>query len=379
MTAPILEEREIGRIRGAAPGPTVILVAGIHGNEHAGVTAARRVLQTLERRIGAMCGELVAFGGNLGAMRAGRRYLERDLNRMWNEDELAQMARTPDAPRTSEERERAALDAAIRDAASRARGRVHLVDLHTTSAPGLPFVFFGDTLKQRHFVSAFPLPVVLGLEDQVDGALPAYWTRRGFTTCGCEGGQHDDPSSIDNLEALALLAVESAGLFGAGILGETRDAYALLDRLRGNLPRVLEVVSRHAITPEDRFVMEPGFANLCRAKGGQLLARDRTGEIRAPKDGIVMLPLYQGQGSDGFFWGREVSTARLRVSEALRHVRLERFLSLLPGVRRDPERDSRFVVSTRVARLYPLDTFHMLGYRRVRHDDRSMTVERQPD
>ncbi len=40
--------------------------------------------------------------------------------------------------------------------------------------------------------------------------------------------------------------------------------------------------------------MEPGFRNIDRARKGQLLARDRSGEIRAPADGMVILPLYQG-------------------------------------------------------------------------------------
>jgi predicted deacylase len=37
-------EREIGRAGGGRSGPTLIAVAGIHGNERAGITAARRVL-----------------------------------------------------------------------------------------------------------------------------------------------------------------------------------------------------------------------------------------------------------------------------------------------------------------------------------------------
>ena len=53
--------------------------------------------------------------------------------------------------------------------------------------------------------------------------------------------------------------------------------------------------------------MEPGFANIQRTTGGTLLARDGRGEIRAPFDGLVLLPLYQPQGSDGFFYGRALS------------------------------------------------------------------------
>ena len=99
---------------------------------------------------------------------------------------------------------------------------------------------------------------------------------------------------------------------------EVTAARELLRQRRGDLPPYLEVVSRHAITEEDAFRMEPGFKNLNVASEGQLLARDARGEIRAPADGVVILPLYQGLGSDGFFWGRAVSGARLRTGEMLR-------------------------------------------------------------
>ena len=69
-----------------------------------------------------------------------------------------------------------------------ARGQGHLVDLHTTSAAGIPFVLFGDTLAQRRFVSVFPIPNMIGLEEQVDGVLSSYWSRHGCITFAVEGG-----------------------------------------------------------------------------------------------------------------------------------------------------------------------------------------------
>src|SRR5688572_33480587 len=83
-------EREIGRRRGEAPGPTLIAVAGVHGNEPAGVHAARRLLCALEGV--RLTGELVALCGNLRALRAGRRYLDRDLNRQWTAAGMARAA-----------------------------------------------------------------------------------------------------------------------------------------------------------------------------------------------------------------------------------------------------------------------------------------------
>jgi succinylglutamate desuccinylase len=53
--------------------------------------------------------------------------------------------------------------------------------------------------------------------------------------------------------------------------------------------------------------MEPGFANIHPTAAGTLLARDRSGEIRAPFDGVVLLPLYQPDGEDGFFYGRPLA------------------------------------------------------------------------
>jgi succinylglutamate desuccinylase len=370
--------REAARLRSDQPGPTLIAVGGIHGNEPSGIEAALRVVGRLARGDVKLQGELLVLRGNMSGLAGKRRYLERDLNRVWTEAQIASLEARGDEKMIDEDREAKEILVAIRRAIGRARGQVYLVDLHTTSAAGVPFVIFGDTLPQRHFCRDLPLPVVMGLEEQIDGALASYWTRQGCITFTVEGGQHDDPGSIDNLEATLLLAAESAGLFARGAVAEIKDAHALLESRRGHLPRVMEVVERHAITPEEGFKMTPGFKNLDVARGGQLLATDRGGEIRAPKDGLVILPLYQGQGNDGFFWGRAVSEARLRVSERLRHMQLDRFLPLLPGVARDEREPSRLVVNTHIAKLLPLDVFHMFGYRRIRKGEDSLTVERQP-
>lgn len=377
-----LERREIGRVTGTLRGPTLIAVGAIHGNEQAGIHACRRVLELVSRDDVNVRGELLALAGNLGAARLGQRYQVRDLNRVWHEEQVevleAKVARGDALD--AEEREQHEILVAVRDAIARARGPVYLVDLHTTSASGVPFGLFGDTLSQRAFVGGLPLPMVMGLEEALDGVLSSYWTRHGCVTFGVEGGQHDDPASIDNLAAVLLLAAETAGVLRRGPLDrETQAAFDLLEERRGSLPRVMEVVSRHAITDDDAFRMEPGFRNLDRARAMQLLARDRKGEIRAPRDGLVMLPLYQAQGSDGFFWGRAVSKTRMRASGALRHLRLDRFLDKLPGVARDKLRPSRLVVDRALADLYPVGVFHLLGYRRIRRDEAGMTLERQPD
>ena len=384
----VVEQRELGRMVGARPGPTVITVAGIHGNEHAGVVAARRVFATLAEAGIALRGELVAFAGNLASLQQGVRYRSKDLNRIWTEPRMSHLrarhGRRESDPRfpadelDAEDREQLELAAAIESALSRSRGPVHLIDLHTTSAAGIPFVLFGDTLPQRQFVGIFPIPVIFGLEEAVDGVLSAYWSHRGCVTFAVEGGQHDDPATADSLEAVLWLTLAQAGsLDTAGpAAAHVQRAAAVLEGRRAGIPRVLEVVSRHAITIDDEFRMEPGFRNIDRALKGQLLARDRSGEIRAETDGLVIMPLYQGLGGDGYFWGREVSPLRLKAAAVLQRLGLSRLLGLLPGVTRDAENPARFLVDTSVARVFALEVFQLLGYRRVRKHGKELTVER---
>lgn len=378
--------RIIGSIVGEQAGPTLIITCGIHGNERAGVLAAKRVLATLERRKGRLKGEILAISGNLAGMRLGVRYQVRDLNRVWTDARVADVeARAAKgAMLDAEDHEQLEILKEVRGAIARARGPVHLIDCHSTSAQGFPFILFGDTIRQRKFASAIPLPIVMGLEEHLDGVVSAYWSTQGVISMGVEGGQHDDPGTIDNLEAVILLGAESAGLFGAGTIIETSAAFSLCERRRGDLPHVLEILSRRAITKDDEFVMEPGFANLAHVRGNRLLARDKNGEIRAPKDGYIILPLYQGQGAEGFFWGREMSPARMRLSEALRTMKVDRFLHLLPGIERtmqskDGKGKTRLMVDTKIASFYPRDVFHMLGFRRIRNQEAQLIVERPPE
>ncbi|MEM9373246.1 MAG: succinylglutamate desuccinylase/aspartoacylase family protein, partial [Planctomycetota bacterium] len=86
--------REIGRFESGA-GPVLVLIGGVHGNETAGIDAARRFIGLLrENPPPSFRGTVVAFAGNLGALASspGRRYIDRDLNRSFTPDLLA----TPD-------------------------------------------------------------------------------------------------------------------------------------------------------------------------------------------------------------------------------------------------------------------------------------------
>jgi succinylglutamate desuccinylase len=368
---------DLGSSDGA--GPTLLVIAGLHGNEPAGILAAQRVAARIRSAGIPLAGRFVALAGNLAGLAASKRYIDRDLNRAWQPDRI-QALRQGETPETweAEDGEQLELLDAI-DAVIEASGDdLCVVDLHSTSAQSGPFVLFADTLANRSFALHFPLTLVLGLEEQIEGALLNYLQLRpGIITMGVEGGQHQDPASADNMESVLWLALSTAGLLPDEDLV---DLPAHMERLRaaaGELPRLIEVRYRHAIAESDGFIMEPGFVNFGEVSRGTLLARDRKGPILARENGRVLMPLYQGLGEDGFFFTRPVRPIWLLVSEHLRRQHIGRLLPLLPGVRRHPDKAGTLLVDTRVARIYPLQIFHLFGFRRQRWSQDLLEVSRR--
>jgi succinylglutamate desuccinylase len=308
--------RVIARLRGAEPGPTLIVIAGLHGNEPAGLAAAARALGRLAAAGNLSRGELVVLAGNRLALARGVRFVQRDLNRQWSAErltELREAAANPAVVLGPEDREQLELGDALDEALANARGRVYVVDLHTTSAEGTPFALIGDHLRHRSFALGFPLPLLLGLFGQLGGTLTEYLSSRRCVTVAVEGGQHASERSARHHEAVFTLALVASGLVPESALvglGELRGRLASAWR---DLPRAIRVHHRHAITAADRFVMEPGFANVQRVGAGTLLARDARGEIRAPHEAVLVMPLYQKLGDDGYFLAREIPAAMFRL------------------------------------------------------------------
>ncbi len=393
MTAPGPRPSEVprilGRVRGIAPGPTLIAVAAVHGNEPAGVDALRRVLDRLAETALPIHGEVVGLVGNRAALAAGRRFLDHDLNRHWAPERIAALTARPhpDAahaalpPASAEDRELVELWQVITEARTAARGAVIVVDLHTTSGESPPFVTIGDTLRNRALALALPVPIILGIEEQIDGTLVEYLSGEGCTTLGVEGGRHEHPASADRLAAALWVTLGATGIVAADALDEIQAARRYLAAAADGLPRVVEVRHRHAVTPGDGFAMLDGFASFRPIRAGETLARDRAGVVRARQGGRILMPLYQQLGDDGFFIIREFRPFWLTVSAVLRRVGADRIVHWLPGVRRDARRRDVFVVDRRVARWRALQIFHLLGYRKIRADGTRLVVSRrrEPD
>jgi hypothetical protein len=356
------------------PGPTLIVVSGLHGNEPAGVTASIRVLEALGPRAGELRGRIHFLVGNREAVARGVRYVHRDLNRAWTRDQVQGLTA---AGESAEDREQLELLTELTRIVERSRGPVYALDLHTTSGPDGVFTTVGDTLENRSLARSLPVPLVLGLEELVDGTLHDYLESLGLITLAFESGQHLEPEAVDRAEAAIWVLLAASGLLPESLVPELSLARSRLGGVGRTLPRVVELRYRHPISEEDGFRMRPGFRSFQRIRRGDELADDRKGPVRAPESGRLLMPLYQSLGDDGFFSVREVRVFWLGVSRLLRAVRMDRVVHLLPGIRKHPVRPGVLVVDQRVARWYALQLMHLLGFRRYREEGNTLLVLRR--
>lgn len=370
--------RYIGTYRGESVGPTVLIIAAMHGNEPSGIKAFRRVLGRLQETQPSMRGELIGIIGNRAALAAGKRYMHTDFNRMWTNqqvDDLRSGAIPTD--RSPEHAEQLDLLNTLEKIYAERRGNVFCIDVHTFSAAGMPFAALSDTLRVRKFAFEFPIPIILGLEEALDGTLLEYMNNAGHVAIAFEAGQHDDPISVDNHEAAIWVALVAGGALTRDQVPSYGECIERLERAGRGLPHIMEIRYRHAITEADEFRMNPGYSNFTPIDKGEKLAVDKNGDVLAREAGLMLMPLYQPQGTDGFFLGREVQAFWLHVSAIIRRLGFHRIVHWLPGVSRHPTWQGALTVDTDIARWYVTEIFHLLGYRRERPEGDHIVVSRR--
>jgi predicted deacylase len=249
------------------PGPRVLLLGGVHGDEKAGVVALDRLAAEFSSGgLSLARGQLtIVPRANAEAVARGLHFIDENLNRI---------VRPHDAPASREQGLAAELAALI--AAHDA-----VLDLHGAPAPTVPFVFLDDeSVPVRGWAEA------LGAEFLVLGWPALYGACDALTTTGfaqtlgkravtVEAGQNDDPAAAEFAFDAARRAIAHFGL----IIGTPR-------RPKPKAVRLTALVRRER---EGKF--ERPWSNFDPVKKGQVLARYADGvELAAPEDSFIVMP-----------------------------------------------------------------------------------------
>ncbi len=301
----LVDHRRIGQFDRGLDGPIVIAVGGVHGNEPAGILGIRTVLDHLQKTQPDFKGKFFGLSGNLTALKTGERFIDHDLNRIWVEDDCNGDQRELG----SEGHEMNALHEALQDILSQVSGPVLLLDLHTTSAEGCPFMMVDDSQDIGDYKAFYPVPIITGLIDCLHGTLVRFMVNRGHRALVFEGGQHDKITTVENVIAAIWILLVKLGCLERSHVPDYDFQVTRLAKEAAGLPEILDIFYRHVISAEDQYETVPGFFNFDPVQRGEILAHDQHGAIRASQDGRILMPRYQGQGNDGYFLGTESTVA----------------------------------------------------------------------
>lgn len=365
-------------LKGNEEGPVVVLFVGIHGNERAGVQAADNLFSALKKKEDQLNGSVYVITGNIPALEMGVRFIDTDLNRLWEIQNVISgkpivngIASTSEYSESREIKE--CINQIIETHGEIAEDFV-FADLHTTSSKSCGFILLNDTLENRELARKFPLPQILGIEENIYGTLLSYINNLGYRAIGFEAGAHHDEISVQRSEAFLELLLHNTGV---RTLKELNIRH-LADELQcpDDVPETYYEIRYHKLLDDPReFKMMSGFRNFDRIEKDTPLAYEREQLIVAPVSGRIFMPLYQNKGHDGFLIIREVSDFWLELSALFRNSFVNSILKYLPGVTVLNSRS--FEVDLQVARFLVKNIFHLLGYRVVQKDEDTLICHKR--
>lgn len=356
--------RILGKLERDNNDPTIVFFAGIHGNETSGVFALQEVFKTIKSLD--IRGNIYGLSGNLKALELNKRFIDEDLNRIWTHTKLDHLK--DKGSLNTEELEQAELFDILKEIIIKNSGPFYFIDFHTTSSKTLPFITINDALINRKFSKQFPVPIVLGIEEYLNGPLLSYINELGYVSLGFESGQHDEKNAISNHISFAYLALAYTKILYKEDIPDLNKHYNRLKKASENETEISEVVHLHKIQENEKFKMLNGFKSFQNIKKGTKLAISNDEEIVSEHNATLFMPLYQEVGDDGFFIIRKIRPFFLSLSAILRRFEADHLLVLLPGIKWEDKRKHVLRVNLKVTKYLAKPIFHLLGYRNKKID-----------
>ena len=259
------------------PGPHVALMSLMHGNEIAGAVALDRLLRAgvlpLRGRLTFGFANLAAFDRFDERQPTQSRFIDEDLNRVWDDETL-------DGPRKSHELARAREMRAAIDQADL------LLDLHSMLWPSDPLSLCGRSDKGRALACAIGTPALVVADDghaagrRLIDYAPFLRADTHNAAVLVEAGQHWEERTVEN----ALDAV--AGLLRHAGLIEAHEALPAPPTCRQRVASVSQTIT----VQSGKFAFQHAY------RGGDvvrhrdtLIAYDGTTEIRTPHDDCLLV------------------------------------------------------------------------------------------
>ena len=314
LNTTIYIDRILGQYTQQTEGPQLLIFTGVHGNEPSGIFAFQKVMHTLKNNDISFKGNMTGIAGNLPALGASVRYEDEDMNRTFLAERVEKIKKG-EVELNAEEQQLKELTETV-DELTKNADEVFFVDCHSTSSQSEPYISLNVGYPDSyHFVKGIPVNTVVGIEREIKGCLAEYFNKKGSHGFTFEAGQHEAITTIYNQEAVIWLALVNAGCLEEYALPQIAQARETLTNNVTESHRFFNVISSYTILEGETFRMEPGFVNLQHIDKGQLLAHSNGFPVYAPDKGRILMPLYQKQGNNGYFFVQEIDERHLMQDE----------------------------------------------------------------
>jgi len=267
---------------GAKDAPKKLLITVcIHGNETCGLVAVNQLLQEgfFKHGFDAKTLSITILLGNPRAVMENKRYIDMNLNRMFL---IHHCEEKPGAAHVDDPYERSRLEEIIAE--------MHqcdaYLDIHSTSAPTVPFAIVPPGEKSELLAKKFPVKFVLhNVMKVISGTSIDYVKQLNKPAICVECGQHRSEETIH-------VAKETLRAF---ITGTPAD----------DCPKTVLYVDRSVILKEG-FQFKKNATAFDYVDCNELVAADNGGEIRCPyKQGaFLIMPVgHPTLGEEAWLWG----------------------------------------------------------------------------
>lgn len=265
----------INTLVGKLPGPTVAIMAGVHGDEPSGLIAIREVLPTLSLKRG----KVHFITANPNAIKQNVRFTEMNMNRAFKAESLL-----ADGQRNTYERLRALQIMPFLDES------VALLDLHSSTTPGSPPFVICES-HSHDVATRLPFSIVSSGWDVIHpGGTDYYMNLQGKKGICVECGYLLDANG-------PIFAKDSIRVF-----------LTVLGLMDGDVPPVTpnqKFIHAHFVyhTNTD-FKLARKFDDFETVGVGTVIGTDGGNEVRAQEDGVIIFARNtQGKG-EGFVLAR---------------------------------------------------------------------------
>lgn len=291
-------KRTIGKYIGNKKGALLQFTVGVHGNEPSGLIALKKVFSELEKEKPEILGGVLGLAGNLAALEKNTRYIDEDLNRTWTKEKLSQTQGD-----VHEIKEMHEILSAMK-VGEKGFTKRYFIDCHSLSSESLPYLSVEDVGGNKQWSRHFSIYIVIGFSSIVEGSIDGYFSEQGMTGFAIEAGRHDAETTVKNQEAIMWLAIRDVCGLDLEKMGCYPECVEAFDK---NPPqKTFKIIYRHGLEKSDEFKMKPGFKNFQKIEKGEILAEQNGREIISEWEARIFMPLYQPQGSDGFFVIEEI-------------------------------------------------------------------------